>query len=126
MLLAASALLPAAGRAAPRPGFDSSTSIDISVSVAPRYQLLAVRIPNSASDRDGRQTGTFCMASNARAMSMPVMLVWPAVPLTIIAGPGANTAQTAIEWCESTNAKTASLSPRPSNRPTALLLIRPE
>ena len=80
--LAATALLlsvlpcPAKARPALEDGGPTaSASIDISVSVAPRFQLAAA--PRTSGSIGSSQAHGFCLASNAGETPLPIMLIWP-------------------------------------------------
>lgn len=71
-LAAAAALLPAAANSRPAVGSFSSRRVEISVSVGPRYQVLAA---DTVGARQGVHSGRLCLATNSSAPAMPVTMV---------------------------------------------------
>lgn len=71
-LAGAAAMLPAAANSSPAAGSVSSGRVEISVSVGPRYQVLA---DDRVGVRRGVHSGRPCLATNSSAPVMPVTLV---------------------------------------------------
>lgn len=77
MLLAILILIPAnAANASLGTGPTSSGTVEISISVAPRYKLLVEEASGAGAIQEG-QSGRLCLTTNSSALSLPVMLVRP-------------------------------------------------
>ena len=77
-LAVAAALLPAAANPDSAVSSVSSGSVEISVSVAPRYKILAVNARDATSAQPVTYSDLLCLATNSSTPTMPVKLVRPA------------------------------------------------
>jgi hypothetical protein len=75
LLTAAVALLPVPADASPTVGSVWSGQVEISVSVAARYKLRALEMPDVAHVRPGVRPRRLCLATNSSAPMLPVFLV---------------------------------------------------
>ena len=137
LLAAATLLLPAAANAGPAVGSVSSGSVEISVSVAPRYKV-APEAAVVAHFRPAVHSGRYCLATNLPAPTMPVVLVWsssrrPGSPeAEAVLVPGQYTeiepeAAAGVRPCGLVEDDSTSHAPGQAGRPAGrLLLVRPE
>lgn len=134
ILAVATALLPAAATSSSAAGSASSSRVEISVSVAPRYKVMAVQPPGAARVRRELHSDWPCVETNLSAPTMPVTLVRSSTrgPDLRKAGPGddmqlADGTATGIWRCGLMQANSASRTPNPTDRSASqLLLVRPE
>lgn len=133
VLLAISILMPAnAANAGPGTGPTSSGTVEISISVAPRYKLLAEEASGAGAIQEG-QSGRVCLTTNSSALSLPVMLVRPfrRRPEPSKAEPGhdwpADGSATEIRSCGPGQDHSAPLDLDPMERSASqLVLVRPD
>lgn len=133
-LAVATVLLPAAANPGPAVGSAFSGSVEISVSVAPRYKVLAVSAPDAARVRPRTHSDRLCLATNSSAPTMPVMLVRPTTRRQHLrkAGSGedmqlAEGAETEIWRCGLMKDQSTSRVVNPMGwSASQLLLVRPE
>lgn len=135
MLLAvAAAMVPAIAQASKTARSVSSGSVQISVSVAPRYKVLAVDAPSLAGVRPERHSDRLCLVTNSSMPTMPVKLVRPSAQWLDVgqAGLGAHE-QIAVQkprgaWlCSLIDDRSTSGSPNLEDRAGGRwLLVRPE
>ena len=119
-LSAALVAMALAGPAFARPelGPDSSASVAISLSVAPKYGLRIGGLPARTDEMTA--PGRLCMATNAQPETLPVLLVET--------GPGSSgQAGEQLLWCALDGSAAVRVAKRGAGATTArLLIIRPE
>lgn len=133
MLLAVTICLPAGANSRPAIGTASSGKVEISLSVAPRYKVLALKGPVAGSVRTSAQAGQLCLAANLSGPVMPVALLWSSGrgPETGVAA-SLQDARLGHEkaigiWACTGESHWASPAPDPAARPNRrMLLVRPE
>lgn len=134
LLAVAAAMIPAIAHSSPAARSVSSGSVQISVSVAPRYKVLAVEAPDAARDRPERYFDRLCLATNSSVPPMPVMLVRPSTHRLDVGEAGldedgqlADGTSTGVWRCSLMNDRSASEAPNPADRaPGRWLLVRSE
>ena len=134
LLTVAAALPPAPAYAGPAVGSAASGRVEISVSVGPRYQVLAAEALDAASVRRGIYSNLLCLATNSSAPTLPVLLVRPLVLRPELPGAGAREDLQLIDGtaagigrCAATNGKSVSRAANADYRTAGqLLLVRPE
>lgn len=133
-LAVATVLLPAAANPGPAVGSASSGSVEISVSVAPRYKVLAVNAPDATGVRPGPHSDLLCWATNSSAPTIPVKLVRSTTrrPNLREAESGEDMqlvdgTTTGLSRCGLMDDRSAPRAPNPKDRLAGqLLLVRPE
>lgn len=115
---------PAAARA-PHSGPTSSGTVNISVSVAPKYELKAGGPAIHALPPGASASGTFCIATNGQPTVLPVLLVSASAGP---AGAGRTAAETSVPlaWCDPDGGTPPAGRLGMGGEPPALLIIRPE
>lgn len=129
LLLTAAILMPAnAANADPGIGPTAVGLVEISISVAPQYRLLAREAPG-ASDIRKDHANRPCLATNSSAPLLPVMLVRPSTHRSNSsnAGPPGNGSATEIRSCGKQHDQSAPLALNPTEHPESpLVLVRPD
>lgn len=133
-LAVATILLPAAANSSPAVGSSSSGSVEISVSVAPGYKVLAIEASDGASVQPDVHSARLCLATNSSSPTMPVMLVRPSArrpelrePASDVNMQPADGTALGIRPCGLTDDSSASRAFDPADlRTNQMLLVHPE
>lgn len=134
LLAVAAVMTPAIAHSNPPARSGSSGSVQISVSVALRYKVLAVDAPDAARGRPERHFDRLCLATNSSVPPMPVMLVQPSSDRLNFGEVGVGVDGQPADWtptgvwrCWLMDDGVASGAPHPADRPDGRwLMVRPE
>lgn len=118
------AALSGTAHAGPDTGPLSSESIEISVSVAPSYRLLANKDQSQTGSVAMAGPGGLCIAASGQPMPLPVMLLWPTA--LEAAGIEHRPEGAQLPPCGPTARSFGTVNDHGDRSPIGLLIVRPE